>query len=301
MISFSEKVYWNGPAADIVFESASGDVTVAAGELDLSADGTSLTIGGANLLAPGATYTIKLPASLTDAAGNPVATPPSFGTSGVAVDTTPPAAPVAPDLLAASDSGSSAIDNITRETLPTFAGSAGTGGDTVKLYAGGVEIASSLVGSDGSWQLAPSNALADGAHDITAKYIDAAGNASAASSALSVTIDTVAPTLVSPASSPSVHVDDYLNLQFSENIKFLSGGLHIKTEGGILAHLLQVVHGAAWEIGGSASGYSLSTLTVMPDVSMGSYKLEIDPNAIFDLAGNAYVSVVGVPVATFHT
>ena len=301
VLSFSEKVYWTDAEAEIVLESASGNITVAAGDLAFSADGTEMTVGDASLLTPGATYTIRLPASLTDAAGNSVATPPSFATSGVAIDTTPPAAPAIPDLLAASDSGSSAIDNITRETLPTFTGNAGIEGDTVKLYAGGVEIASSLVGSDGTWQLTPSIALADGAHDISAKYVDAAGNASAASTALSITIDTIAPTLVSPGPSPSVHVDDYLNLQFSENIKFLSGGLHIKTDGGFLAHLLQVIHGAAWQIGGAASGNSLSTLTLMPDVSIGHYKLEIDADSIFDLAGNAYVSVIGVPVVTFHT
>ena len=300
VLSFSEKVYWTDPAATIVFESASGNVTVAASAITWSANGTQASVGGANLLAAGANYTIKLPASLTDAAGNPVATPAAFGTSGVATDTTPPVAPAAPDLIAASDSGSLDSDNITFETLPNFAGSAGTVGDTVKLYAGAIEVASGLVASDGTWQLAPSTALANGVHAMTAKYIDAAGNASTASEALDVTIDTVAPTLVSPAASPSVQVDDYLNLQFSESIKFLSGGLHIKTDGGILAHLFQVIHGAAWQIGAAASGNSLSTLTLTPDVNFGSYTLEIDANSIFDLAGNAYVSVVGVPVATFH-
>ena len=300
VLSFSEKMYLTDPAAQIVLESANGNVSVAASAISWSSDGTQATVGGANLLAPGTTYTIKLPASLTDAAGNHVATSPVFGTRGASPDTTPPVAPAAPDLMAASDSGSSDSDNVTFETRPAFAGSAGTPGDTVKLYAGGVEVASSAVGQDGTWQLAPSAALANGAHIMTAKYIDAAGNASTASTALSVTVDTVAPTLLSPSASPSVHVDDYLNLQFSENIKFLSGGLHIKTDGGLLAHLFQVIHGAAWKIGGPASGNSLSTLTLTPDVNFGHYKLEIDANSIFDVAGNAFVSVIGVPVATFH-
>ena len=301
VLSFSEKVYWTSPGAQIVFESASGNVTVAANAISWSSDGTQATVGGANLLAPGATYTIKLPASLTDAAGNAVAAPPGFTTSGVAPDTTPPTAPAAPDLMASSDSGSSDSDNITLNTRPAFTGNGGTAGDTVKLYAGGVELASSSVAQDGTWQLAPSAALANGVHEITARYIDAAGNASAASTSLSVTVDTVAPTLLSPTVTTSVHLHDYLNLQFSENIKFLAGGLHIKTDGGTLAQLYQVLHGAAWKIGGTESGNNLSTMTVTPDVGSGNYKLEIEADSIFDLAGNAFVSVVGVPVAAFHT
>lgn len=278
-------------AGDFVKLYADG---VEVGSSTVAADGKWQVAPSNALTGGGRSMTVKF----VDAAGNVSA---ASSALAVTIDTTAPAAPSVPDLLASSDTGSSVTDNITRATLPTFAGSAGVAGDTVKLYSDGIEVASSVVAIDGTWQLTPSAALANGMRNVTAKYMDAAGNLSAASGTLGVTIDTVAPTLVSPASGNEVYVAEYLNLVFSEDIKFLSGGLHINEVGGLLSRLLQVIHDTAWQIGGAASGNSLSTLSVLPDVSGGHYKLEIDPNAIYDLAGNAYVPVVGVPAVTFYT
>lgn len=499
-ITFSEAVYWTNPEAEIVFESANGNVTVGVADLAFSADNTTVTIG-ANLLAPGTNYTATLPSALIDAAGNPVAEPLAFATSdqaadalgaldllaiydsgassadnltnglpvafsgsaealatvnlydvatstllatqaadadgkwtinfdslpegslrlavsqtdaagnvspmspelalvvdktapsapsaldltaggdsgasgtdnltsiaapafsgaaatagdlvklyadgvevgsslvaadgkwyvaptnaladgarsmtvqftdkagnvsaassalGVTIDTTAPGAPTVLDLLGSSDSGSSLTDNITSETRPTFAGSAGTAGNTVKLYADGVEVASSLVASDGTWQMTPPSALTDGTRNMTVKYVDLAGNLSAASSALGVTIDTIAPTLADTTPDNEGAVADYIHLLFSEHIAFTSGELNIRTLDGGFAQLLQVIHDAAWEIGGAIGGDNLSNFTVLPDVASGHYELVIDPNTIADLAGNAYVPVVGVPAVTFY-
>lgn len=278
-------------AGDIVKLYADG---VEVGSSTVASDG-KWQVAPSNALADGArSMTVKF----LDMAGNASA---ASGALAVTIDTVAPVAPSAPDLVDSSDSGSSLTDNITRSTLPTFAGSAGVAGNTVKLYADGVEVASSLVAADGTWQLTPSAALENGVRNMTAKYMDAAGNLSAASGTLGVTIDTVAPTLVSPAPGNEVHVAEYLHLVFSEEIKFLSGSLHITAVGGLPAHLLQVIHDAAWQIGGAAGGNSLATLSILPDVAGGRYTLEIDPNAIYDLAGNAYVPVVGVPAVTFNT
>lgn len=113
------------------------------------------------------------------------------GTNNVSVDNLPPAAPSAPDLAAASDSGRSDTDNITNVVTPTFTGTA-AGNSSVKLFAGSTQIGSVTAGSGGAWSITAST-LAPGTHAITAKAADAAGNIGVASNPLSVTIDTSAP------------------------------------------------------------------------------------------------------------
>jgi hypothetical protein len=132
-------------------------------------------------------------ATITDLAGNPAdADFVAINPAGVLqVDTTPPAAPGTPDLLAASDSGASNTDNITDITTPVITGT-GEVGATVTLLDGGTAIGSGAVGADGAWSITTS-ILGEGAHTITATQTDAAGNTSAPPAALSVTIDTTLP------------------------------------------------------------------------------------------------------------
>src|SRR5439155_10549715 len=92
-----------------------------------SASGVTL-VAGANTLT---TRTL-------DAAGNTIA----GASHSYTLDTTAPAAPSAPDLTAASDSGSSSTDNITNVPTPTFTGTA-EAGSTVQLFRGG----STLIGT----------------------------------------------------------------------------------------------------------------------------------------------------------
>ena len=155
-----------------------------------SANGSGSWQADGIVLAEGA-YTVT--ATATDAAGNTGA-----ASSGLAVlvDRTAPAAPAAPALAPASDSGSSDSDGITSDDTPTFNGAAGSAaaGATILLYGsdGSTVIASTTAAGDGSWS-ATSSALAAGAHTVTAVAVDAAGNASAASGALALVIDRSAP------------------------------------------------------------------------------------------------------------
>lgn len=113
------------------------------------------------------------------------------------VDRTPPAAPSAPDLAAASDTGSSSTDNVTRNTSLTFTGTA-EAGSTVRLFIDGAQSASGTA-TGGAYSLT-ATAVTAGAHSVTATAQDAAGNVSAASAALSVTVDTTnAGVTASPA------------------------------------------------------------------------------------------------------
>ena len=129
----------------------------------------------------------SISAKATDLAGN---VSPGSAALTVTIDTVAPAAPGTPTLTAASDSGVLA-DNITNVTAPTLAGTAEAGA-TVTLREGATVLGSGKADAAGAWTIA-SSPLTNGKHAITATASDAAGNASLASAALSVTIDNAPP------------------------------------------------------------------------------------------------------------
>ncbi len=108
-------------------------------------------------------------------------------------DVTPPAAPSTPSLLAASDTGSSSTDRITKTTTPTFTGTA-EAGSTVRILDGVTQVGSGVATAGGTYSIV-STALVNGVHSITATATDPTGNLGPASASTSVTIDTVVPTL----------------------------------------------------------------------------------------------------------
>ena len=130
----------------------------------------------------------NITAKATDLSGN---TGVASGALSVTIDTTAPAAPGKPDLAAASDSGGSNIDNMTKVTTPVFTGTA-EANSTVALFDGATALGSGKASAAGAWSIT-SGALGEGTHTITAKATDQAGNTGVASGALSVTIDTSVP------------------------------------------------------------------------------------------------------------
>jgi VCBS repeat-containing protein len=136
-------------------------------------------------------------AKATDLAGNQA----TSNTLGVTIDTAAPAAPTVPDLNAASDSGTSSTDNITKINTPTFSGTTEANA-TITLLEGATALGTTTADGGGNWSVT-SSALADGVHNITARASDAAGNVSSASAALSVTIDTAPPTVTPPILLPA--------------------------------------------------------------------------------------------------
>jgi large repetitive protein len=141
------------------------------------------------------TYTFKVKAA--DAAGNGG----EAASYSFTVDTTKPAAPPRPDLVAASDTGTSSTDNITKETVPRCSGQA-EAGSKVSVYEGGQLLALVNASSAGTWNFQVTTPLSQGVHSITARATDAAGNVSAASVVLSVTIDLTEPTITNIAPGP---------------------------------------------------------------------------------------------------
>ncbi|WEM94593.1 Ig-like domain-containing protein [Telluria mixta] len=130
----------------------------------------------------------RLTAKATDAAGN---VSNASAPLTIAIDTVA-AAPGAIALAAASDSGV-AGDGITSVNAPAIAGTAEANA-TVTLYDtdGTTQLGTTTADGAGAWQIV-SAALADGVHTLTARQVDRAGNASAASAGLTVTVDTQAP------------------------------------------------------------------------------------------------------------
>jgi hypothetical protein len=112
----------------------------------------------------------------------------------VTIDTTTPPAPPAPVLSAASNSGSQS-DTITNAITPTFTGSAEPG-STVRLFDGAT-LLGSVVAAGGNWSITAGTPLGTGVHRIATTATDLAGNVSAFSPVLTVTIDKTAPAIPS--------------------------------------------------------------------------------------------------------
>ena len=122
-----------------------------------------------------------LTATETDPAGNE--SDPSAPVV-ITVDTQAPAAPV----ITGPKDGDKVGDN-----TPTVTGTGAESGDVVIVRDGGSEICRAVVQSDKTWTCTPTQPLADGSHTLTATETDPAGNVSAPSAPVTITVDTQAP------------------------------------------------------------------------------------------------------------
>ncbi|MGV3682759.1 MAG: DUF4347 domain-containing protein [Acidovorax sp.] len=176
-------------AGDILYGSLDNgahwtDITSKLSRTTLSWNG--VTLAGSN--------TLQL--KVVDAAGNE-GTPHS---KAYTLDTSTPATPGTPDLSTASDTGTPNNDNITLDTTPTFSGTA-ENGSTVTLYDGATVLGTVIAGA-GGWTYT-TGVLTQGSHTITAVSTDTAGNVSATSAGLTITVDTSAPTVTSVTVPPN--------------------------------------------------------------------------------------------------
>src|ERR1019366_4849028 len=102
----------------------------------------------------------------------------------VTIDTT---APVVPTIASFSTDSGTVGDHITNDNTPMLTGTA-EANSTVNIYDGATLLGSATANASGAWTYTTA-ALTDGAHNLTTTDSDAAGNTSAASSALDVTVD----------------------------------------------------------------------------------------------------------------
>lgn len=129
------------------------------------------------------TLTVKA----ADAAGNL-----STASDGLdfTVDTQAPATPAAPTLNTTNNGGIVKISN------PAISGSTEPNAE-VQVYDGSNLVATLYADASGNWTHEFNPALGEGAHVISVRVKDAAGNTSAASPAMTITVDTQAPGLPS--------------------------------------------------------------------------------------------------------
>jgi|GEM_PF-1379179 len=186
---FSEAVVGFGAASFVLAGSAGGLGSASRSVSNPSGDNRTFEIAVANLMGDGAVTLIVPASAATDAAGNPSLAAATDAT--VNYDTTAPAA-AAPDLDPASDSGTSATDNLTNDSTPTFRGAAEPGA-IVSLFEGS-QLLGTTTAAGGTWSI-DSSVLAEGSHAVFVRVEDAAGNR-ADSPTLTVVIDTLGPSSI---------------------------------------------------------------------------------------------------------
>lgn len=204
------------------------------------------------------------------------------------LDTTAPAAPSAPTLLAASDLGVSNSDGLTSLTTPTLSGTA-EAGSTVTVYDGATPLGTA-VATGGVWNYTTS-ARTHGSHTFSATATDLAGNVSVASSGLAVSIDTIAPLVSSVASPPSGTYYGGNNLDLTVNF---NDAVYVDTSGGTPRIPLTI--GSATRYASYVSGSGTSALLFRYTVVNGDSdadgitvgaNLSANGGLLMDAAGNA--------------
>lgn len=144
---------------------------------------------------PNGTYNITLTVTNMDGAGNESA--PSQPVT-ITIDTDPPATPAAPIVTdsVTQITGPVPDGGTTNDPRPVLSGT-GTPNDVINI-TDTVNGTSTIVGtvtvdSNGNWSWRPGSNITEGSHAYTATATDEAGNVSAASPAITITVDTVAP------------------------------------------------------------------------------------------------------------
>ncbi|ELJ5853610.1 BapA prefix-like domain-containing protein [Enterobacter kobei] len=144
---------------------------------------------------PNGTYDITLTVTNMDGTGNESA--PSQPVT-ITIDTDPPATPAAPVI---TDSVSQVTGPVpdggtTNDPRPVLSG-IGTANDVINITdtVNGIPtvVGTVTVDSTGNWSWRPDSDIGEGSHVYTATATDEAGNVSAASPAITITVDTVAP------------------------------------------------------------------------------------------------------------
>src|SRR3569623_1921339 len=215
--------------------------------------GTTLTWNGVTLTG---SDTLKL--KVTDNAGNDG----TVASQAYVLDTTHPSTPSTPDMTAGTDTGTSNSDDITNDTTPAFTGTAESG-STVTLYdTDGTTVLGTGTVMGGNWSIT-SSTLSSGTHTVTAKVTDDAGNTSSASSGLSLTVDTTAPTVSSVTAPADGNYKAGTVLSFTINT---SETVMADTSGGTPRLALNMGGSAVYAnyAAGSGSSALVFTYTVQP-------------------------------------
>jgi large repetitive protein len=266
------------PGTSFSWDGTSGDVAVSGGTLSATSGTGAVrtavftpiasTDGGvASITIASATY--------ADAAGNDGA--PGI-TPSLHFDTLAPAAPSAPVLDSGSDTGTSHADNLTTDTTLQLNGTA-EAGSSVKLYDGATLVATGTADNAGNWSVTTS-ALAAGTHALTATATDGAGNTGAASSPLSVTVDTTAPTLAISSDKAALKIGETatITFTFSEDPGITFGWDGASGDVSVSGGTLSAISGSG--------NVRTSTFTPTASTNAGTASITVAGGAYNDAAGN---------------
>jgi hypothetical protein len=157
----------------------------AVGKWTVNTATTAAVSGSLGLLADGQSYTVT--ATAQDAAGNT-----AQGSATILIDATAPVAPTL-SLELGSDSGLVG-DGLTNISQPTVKGQAEPQA-RVSVLMNGTELGSAVADASGNWAFRPSVPLSEGPHRLVARAGDLAGNLSALSDFLSMSVDTQPPAI----------------------------------------------------------------------------------------------------------
>ncbi len=217
---------------------------------------------------------------------------PNSGNLAITIDTTAPAAPGTPDMTTGTDLGVSSSDNITSDSTPNFTMSC-TGTDTITLTQGATTIGTGTCA--GGTVTITSSSLSDGTYSVTATQTDAAGNVSASSSALSVTISTSVPTISSltPTGNASgLTGTTNLTAVFSQAVQPMTGTITIKTVSDNAT--VETIDVTSLQVTGGGT----TTITIDPSVTLSldvAYYVLIDATAFDSTSG---VDFAGISLST---
>ncbi len=188
-------------------------------------------------------------------------------------------APQAPDLTAASDTGASSSDNITRRNNSSsarvlqFTVGGTPVGSTVTLYADGQLIGSAVATSLTTTMLTDGlTALSEGPHLFTAREKPAGGTVSTASPGLTVSIDATAP-VVAVTSSTSENPSPALEGTIDDP------AASVQTTVGDNTYPATSVGAGKW---------TLAAGTISPPLAVGTYDITVTAT---DIAGNSAVDI----------
>ncbi|RZA27502.1 MAG: hypothetical protein EOP92_41645, partial [Lysobacteraceae bacterium] len=193
------------------------------------------------------------------------------------IDSVTPAAPSAPALASGSDTGY--LADRTSDNSPTLSGVVEAHA-AVQVYDGAALVATVTADASGLWSatLGSATALTEGVHSLTVKQIDRAGNASTASPALALTIDTTAPGALSApdldqaSDSGSSSTDNITN----DATPTFSGG------GALAGAEVALILGSS-EIGRATADASGNWSITSSALANGAHQVRVRQ---FDLAGN---------------
>ncbi len=211
------------------------------------------------------------------------------------IDTVAPATPAAPALSAASDTGASNNDGLTNDTTPTL--DVGDPGGYYRLARDGAQVSDDYAVDT----YFTDSALADGTYAYTLRAVDAAGNASAPSAPLAVTVDTHGPTVSAVSPSGTVHAPvAAIGVTFSDpngmwaatvvdkaNYLFYSSGGAGSFGGGNQLNLSGRIQGAGYD-----PGSGRATLTLEAPQGDEAYQVHVG-SMVRDAAGNTLNSGAG--------